>query len=179
METAARLNEQAANLRDVVVSSRATAQDALLNLMQSSGLGSKLSAATKTAMGKRGLHQVEVLKGALDRATDEAEMLVRDADSLRAQVEVTVTASKDAVDAAEAAKRCAGFRALGNVAGLCLLHHNVSLKLPLFFCRHVYKFLLGRKITFADFAFFDPIEDKVSRLEHHLRANTLATSGSR
>jgi hypothetical protein len=81
--------------------------------------------------------------------------------------------------AAEAVKRCASFRALGNVAGLCLLHHNVSLKLPLFFCRHVYKFLLGRKITFADFAFFDPIEDKVSRLEHHLRANTLATSGSR
>lgn len=58
----------------------------------------------------------------------------------------------------EMAKRRACFRALGNVAGLCLLHHNVSLKLPLFFCRHVYKFLLERKVTFADFAFFDPEE---------------------
>jgi len=108
-DNATRLNEQAANLRDVVVSSRATAQDALLNLLQSSGAnfqgGSKLSAATKAAMGKRGLNQVEVLKGALDRTVDEADMLVRDADCLRAEVKATLKASREAVDAAEAAKR--------------------------------------------------------------------------
>ena len=49
----------------------------------------------------------------------------------------------------------------GNLCGLCLLHDNLNLKLPLFFCRHVYKFLLGRKITFADFAFFDAEAYKV------------------
>eukprot|EP01051_Picozoa_sp_SAG22_P030308 SAG22_NODE_11686_length_473_cov_2.085561_1_plen_82_part_00 len=46
-----------------------------------------------------------------------------------------------------AIRRLARFRALGAVAGLCLLHHNVSLKLPLFFCRHVYKFLLGASVV--------------------------------
>jgi hypothetical protein len=55
----------------------------------------------------------------------------------------------------EKAERLAHFRALGNLAGLCILHDNLNLKLPLFFCRHVYKFLLGRTITFTDFAFFD------------------------
>ena len=108
-DNATRLNEQAANLRDVVVSARATAQDALLNLLQSSGAnfqgGAKLSAATKAAMGKRGLNQVEVLKGALDRTVEEADMLVKDADCLRAEVKATLKASREAVDAAEAAKR--------------------------------------------------------------------------
>ena len=107
-DNATRLNEQAANLRDVVVSARATAQDALLNLLQSSGAnfqgGAKLSAATKAAMGKRGLNQVEVLKGALDRTVEEADMLVKDADCLRAEVKATLKVSREAVDAAEAAK---------------------------------------------------------------------------
>ena len=33
------------------------------------------------------------------------------------------------------------FRAIGNVVGLCLLHGSdtIRLRLPLYFCRHVYK----------------------------------------
>ena len=56
---------------------------------------------------------------------------------------------------ADVSVRLQRFRAIGNLCGLCVLHDNLNLKLPLFFCRHVYKFVLGRKITFADFAFFD------------------------
>jgi len=44
-------------------------------------------------------------------------------------------------------------RAVGNVIGLCLLH---GVKFPLFFCRHVYKAMLGRKVNYADYAYFDP-----------------------
>ena len=65
-------------------------------------------------------------------------------------------------------------------------HDNLNLKVPLFFCRHVYKYVLGtrvvraaspsrlllllqpcsraragRKITFADFAFFDSEQYKI------------------
>jgi hypothetical protein len=43
------------------------------------------------------------------------------------------------------------------MAGLSLLHGGakLELRLPVFFCRHVYKFLLGRQITFADYAYYD------------------------
>lgn len=37
--------------------------------------------------------------------------------------------------------------------GLCLLH---GVKFPLFFCRHVYKAMLGRKVNYADYAYYDP-----------------------
>jgi hypothetical protein len=62
---------------------------------------------------------------------------------------------------ADVSIRLQRFRAIGNLLGLCVLHDNLNLKLPLFFCRHVYKFLLGRKVTFADFAFFDAEAYKV------------------
>jgi hypothetical protein len=55
--------------------------------------------------------------------------------------------------AEQARKRLSRFRSLGSIMGLCLLHDNVNLKLPLFFCRHVYKFLLSRTVTFTDFAY--------------------------
>ena len=42
---------------------------------------------------------------------------------------------------------------VGNVIGLCLLH---GVKFPLFFCRHVYKAMLGRKVNYADYAYYDP-----------------------
>ena len=50
------------------------------------------------------------------------------------------------------------FKKLGNIIGLCLLHGggDYGLTLPLFFCRHVYKFIIGRPITFADYAYFEP-----------------------
>ncbi len=40
------------------------------------------------------------------------------------------------------------------IMGLCLLQNEIC---PLFFTRHVLKFLLGRKITWYDLAFFDPV----------------------
>lgn len=42
---------------------------------------------------------------------------------------------------------------VGNLIGLCLLH---GVKFPLFFCRHVYKAMLGRKVNYADYAYYDP-----------------------
>lgn len=51
------------------------------------------------------------------------------------------------------AMRESALRGIGNVIGLCLLH---GVKFPLFFCRHVYKALLGRKVNYADYAYFDP-----------------------
>ena len=58
------------------------------------------------------------------------------------------------------ASRLGQFRSLGNIAGLCLLHggEEFGLRLPLYFCRHVYKYLIGRDVTFTDFAYFDPLE---------------------
>ena len=50
-------------------------------------------------------------------------------------------------------QRASRMRGIGNVLGLCLLH---GVKFPLFFCRHVYKFLLGRKVNYADYAYYDP-----------------------
>ena len=43
------------------------------------------------------------------------------------------------------------FRCVGNAIGLCLLHggEQYELRLPLYFSRHVYKFLLGRRSVVA------------------------------
>ena len=62
-----------------------------------------------------------------------------------------------ALSAAQAL-RAPYFRAVGNAIGLCLLHGSESkrLRLPVYFCRHVYKFMLGRRVEFADYAFYDP-----------------------
>eukprot|EP01044_Picomonas_judraskeda_P014749 COSAG03_NODE_2384_length_2822_cov_3.565553_2_plen_486_part_00 len=50
-------------------------------------------------------------------------------------------------------------RRLGNVLGLCLLHggDQFELRSPLYFSRHVYKFIIGRPITFADYAYYNPV----------------------
>ncbi len=49
-------------------------------------------------------------------------------------------------------------RRLGNILGLCLLHggDQFELRSPLYFARHVYKFIIGRPITFADYAYYNP-----------------------
>jgi hypothetical protein len=49
-------------------------------------------------------------------------------------------------------------RRLGNILGLCLLHggDQFELRSPLYFARHVYKFVIGRPITFADYAYYNP-----------------------
>ena len=55
--------------------------------------------------------------------------------------------------------------------GLCLLH---GIKFPLFFCRHVYKSLLGRKVNYADYAYFDPLNhDALLRLIRDAGDNTM------
>lgn len=56
-------------------------------------------------------------------------------------------------DGAAGEEREERLRGVGNVIGLCLLH---GVKFPLFFCRHVYKAMLGRKVNYADYAYFDP-----------------------
>ena len=92
-------------LHELVVSARATAQDALVNLLQSTGPSqpnSKLSAATKSAMVKRGLSQTEVLKAALDRAVDEADMALRDDGALRAELAAALKARDEAIANAHA-----------------------------------------------------------------------------
>jgi hypothetical protein len=54
------------------------------------------------------------------------------------------------------------YRALGICIGLCLLHGGAGyeLRFPLYFCRHVYKFLLGRPVHVADFAYVDSEKHK-------------------
>jgi hypothetical protein len=52
------------------------------------------------------------------------------------------------------------YRSLGNIAGLCLLHggEEFGLRLPCYLSRHVYKYLLGREVSFVDYAYYDPTE---------------------
>ena len=40
------------------------------------------------------------------------------------------------------------------ILGLCLLQNEIC---PLYFTRHVLKYILGRKINWHDLAFFDPV----------------------
>eukprot|EP00095_Tigriopus_kingsejongensis_P009543 maker-scaffold114_size351134-snap-gene-1.12 protein:Tk09543 transcript:maker-scaffold114_size351134-snap-gene-1.12-mRNA-1 annotation:"e3 ubiquitin-protein ligase hyd" len=51
-------------------------------------------------------------------------------------------------------ERMNAFRNVGRLVGLCLLQNELC---PLFFNRHVIKYLLGRSIRFHDLAFFDPV----------------------
>ena len=51
-------------------------------------------------------------------------------------------------------ERLNAFRNVGRLMGLCLLQNELC---PLFFNRHVIKFLLSRKVRFHDLAFFDPV----------------------
>ncbi|XP_046357083.2 E3 ubiquitin-protein ligase UBR5-like isoform X2 [Haliotis rufescens] len=50
-------------------------------------------------------------------------------------------------------ERLNAFRNIGRVIGLCLLQNEIC---PIFFNRHVLKYVLGRKIGWHDLAFFDP-----------------------
>ena len=51
-------------------------------------------------------------------------------------------------------ERLNAFRNVGRLMGLCLLQNELC---PLYFNRHVLKFLLGRRVRFHDLAFFDPV----------------------
>lgn len=50
------------------------------------------------------------------------------------------------------AERLNAFRNAGRMIGTCLLQNEL---LPLPLCRHVFKFILGRPITWFDLAFYD------------------------
>ncbi|ESN90470.1 hypothetical protein HELRODRAFT_71154 [Helobdella robusta] len=52
------------------------------------------------------------------------------------------------------AERLNAYRNVGRIIGLCMLQNEIC---PLYLNRHVLKFLLGRKISWHDLAFFDPI----------------------
>jgi len=72
----------------------------------------------------------------------------------------------------------AEYRSLGNIAGLCLLHggEEFGLRLPLYFSRHVYKYLLGREVSFVDYAYYDPQEyEALSNLLAQTNATLSAT----
>ena len=65
--------------------------------------------------------------------------------------------------------------------GLCLLHGGAGydLRFPLYFCRPVYKFLLGRPVHFADYAYVDEEKYKnmmklVSQVHHGLSSKKMA-----
>ncbi|XP_059478559.1 E3 ubiquitin-protein ligase UBR5 isoform X3 [Neocloeon triangulifer] len=53
-----------------------------------------------------------------------------------------------------APERLNAFRNVGRLVGLCLLQNELC---PIFFNRHVIKYILGRQIRFHDLAFFDPV----------------------
>ena len=92
------------SLEQQTTSARASVHEALCNLLQSrhelSTSGAMLSAATRAAMGKRGVAQLEAVKGLLDMASDTAVLVRGDAAALRDEVR-TVVASRDDAVAAE------------------------------------------------------------------------------
>jgi E3 ubiquitin-protein ligase EDD1 len=51
-------------------------------------------------------------------------------------------------------ERLNAFRNVGRLIGLCLLQNELC---PIFFNRHVIKYILGRQIRFHDLAFFDSV----------------------
>lgn len=87
---------------------RAVVHEATVNLLQSrhelSTSGAMLSAATRAAMGKRGIGQLEQTKGLLDMVTDTASLVRGDAEALRSEVQALLAARDEAVATAVAAE---------------------------------------------------------------------------
>ena len=95
-------------LEEQTMSARSSVHEALVNLLQSrselSTSGAMLSAATRAAMGKRGIAQLEGAKGLLDMAADTAAQVRGDAARLRDEVGAVLSARDDAMRQAAAAK---------------------------------------------------------------------------
>ena len=76
------------SLEQQTSTARSSVHEALCNLLQSrtelSSSGAMLSAATRAAMGKRGISQLEAVKGLLEMAADTAALVRGDATALRA-----------------------------------------------------------------------------------------------
>jgi hypothetical protein len=100
--------ERASALEQQMSIARASVHEALGNLLQSrsdvSTSGAMLSAATRAAMGKRGISQLESVRGLLDMASDTASLVRADAAALRTEVERVVAARDAAVTAVAAAE---------------------------------------------------------------------------
>lgn len=88
---------------------RASVHEATVNILQSrhelSSSGAMLSAATRAAMGKRGVSQLEQAKGMLDMLTDTATLVRQDAQALHDEVHAVLAARDAAVSAAESAEQ--------------------------------------------------------------------------
>lgn len=104
MEELALVYDRVLDVEQQTASARATAQEALVNLLQSrtelSTSGAMLSAATRMQMGKRGIAQLESVKGMLDLAADAATVVRGDADVLRREVQAALETRDEAVRAA-------------------------------------------------------------------------------
>ena len=96
------------SLEQQTSSARSTVHEALANLLQSrselSSTGAMLSAATRSAMGKRGVAQLEATKGLLDMAYDTAAVVRADATKLREEVYTALKVRDEALQKAEAAE---------------------------------------------------------------------------
>lgn len=96
------------SLEEQTGTARTAVHEALLNLLQSraelSTSGAMLSAATRAAMGKRGIAQLETSKGLLDNVADAAAEVRGDAATLRDEVRAALHARDEAVEAAAAAE---------------------------------------------------------------------------
>lgn len=88
---------------------RASVHEATVNLLQSrhelSTSGAMLSAATRAAMGKRGISQLEQTRGILDMLTDTATVVRNDAQGLRDEVHAMLAARDAAINQAQAAEQ--------------------------------------------------------------------------
>ena len=100
--------ERVLSLEQQTSTARATVHEALCNLLQSrtelSTSGHMLSAATRAAMGKRGVAQLESVKGILDMSSDTAALVRADATNLRDEVRSVVQARDAALAAVERAE---------------------------------------------------------------------------
>ena len=100
--------ERLLSLEEQASTARATVHEALVNVLQSrselSTSGAMLSAATRHAMGKRGVAQLEASKRVLDMVVDTAALVRGDASSLRDEVTEALAARDAAVAAAARAK---------------------------------------------------------------------------
>ena len=83
--------------------------EALINLLQSrqgdhTHSGAMLSAATRATLGKRGIAQLEAVKGALEAATGSAALARRDAGELRDEVRSALATRDEALASAAEAR---------------------------------------------------------------------------
>jgi hypothetical protein len=95
-------------LEEQTKTARATVHESLLNLLQSrselSSGGAMLSAATRAAMAKRSIAQLEACKGMLAMAEETAALVRGDATKLRDEVDAALAVRDEAMERAEAAE---------------------------------------------------------------------------